>query len=69
MSETATKLSGTVKWFSEHKGYGFIERDDRSGDIFCHVSEIPEEYDYPKQGDKVTFIEGADRVGRSVACR
>lgn len=31
--------NGTVKWFDNSKGYGFIERD-QGGDIFVHYSEI-----------------------------
>jgi CspA family cold shock protein len=53
-------LTGTVKWFSAEKGYGFIEQED-GDDVFVHFSAIQEEgYKSLEEGQKVNFeiVEG-----------
>jgi len=48
--------SGTVKWFNESKGYGFIARDDGQGDVFVHYSSIAAEgFKTLAEGQNVTF--------------
>src|ERR1700690_652296 len=49
------RLKGTVKWFNNAKGYGFLGRDD-GPDIFVHYSAITTEgYRSLQKGDKVEF--------------
>ncbi|MGM9520989.1 MAG: cold-shock protein [Oscillospiraceae bacterium] len=47
---------GTVKWFNQEKGYGFISNDDGSGDVFVHFSAIQAEgFRTLSEGQHVTF--------------
>ena len=58
-------MNGTVKWFNETKGYGFIQGEDNT-DYFVHISEIPENARLG-EGDQVTFeIEETDRGYKAV---
>ena len=47
---------GKVKWFDGKKGFGFIEKEDGSGDVFVHYSDIVGEgYRTLKEGERVKF--------------
>jgi CspA family cold shock protein len=47
--------NGIVKWFSDHKGYGFIEQED-GPDVFVHHTGINGEgFKSLREGDRVTF--------------
>jgi CspA family cold shock protein len=55
---------GTVKWFSEDKGYGFIKPDDGGEDVFVHHTGIAGEgFKTLDEGDKVTYEVTEGRKG------
>ena len=57
------KLNGTVKWFNESKGYGFISREN-GPDLFVHFSNISGDgFRTLKDGQAVSFTEGQGQKG------
>jgi cold shock protein len=55
---------GTVKWFSNEKGYGFIRPDDGSEDVFVHHTGIAGDgFKSLQEGDKVTYEVTEGRKG------
>jgi CspA family cold shock protein len=58
---------GTVKWFNESKGFGFITKED-GGDVFVHFSAINSTgFKTLSEGDQVTFDLVSGQKGPSAA--
>lgn len=57
--------TGTVKFFNESKGYGFIVDEETGKDIFVHASGIKAEE--LREGDRVSYEEEEGRKGKVAA--
>lgn len=60
--------TGTVKWFNSSKGYGFIETDNSSSDVFVHISAVEQSgLSTLNEGQKIEF-EIEENNGKQAAC-
>lgn len=61
---------GTVKWFNPQKGYGFIQPEDGSKDVFVHISAVERSgMDSLHEGQKVSFEIERGRDGKISAAK
>lgn len=60
----SNKVQGTVKWFNEAKGFGFIAQDNGGQDVFAHYSAITGSgFKTLAEGQKVAFILSEGKKG------
>ena len=58
--------TGTVKWFNAQKGYGFIQPDDGSKDVFVHISAVEQAgICHLTEGQKISDEVESGRNGKS----
>mgnify|MGYP001456372178 FL=1 len=55
-------MTGTVKFFNESKGYGFVTNDDSGADVFVHVTSLNGLS--LQEGDKVEYLEEDGNKGK-----
>jgi CspA family cold shock protein len=61
-------ITGTVKWFNAQKGYGFIQPDDGSQDVFVHISAVERSgIGNLHEGQKVSFEKERGDRGKTSA--
>ena len=59
------RIKGIVKFFNTSKGYGFVQPEDGSKDIFIHISALERAgIQSVFEGDKLSFVIEDDRKGR-----
>jgi CspA family cold shock protein len=59
------RITGTVKFFNTAKGFGFVQPEDGSKDVFIHVTALERAgINGIQEGDKITFVLEDDRKGR-----
>jgi CspA family cold shock protein len=66
--ERQSMATGTVKWFNSQKGYGFIQPDDGSKDVFVHISAVEQSgMGHLNEGQKIGYELESGRDGKSSA--
>jgi CspA family cold shock protein len=61
--------NGTVKWFNATKGYGFIQPEDGTSDVFVHISDMQRSgIAELREGDKLTYDVQRGQQGKMSAC-
>ncbi len=61
--------NGTIKWFNATKGYGFIQPEDGTGDVFVHISDVQRSgITELREGDKLSFDVQRGQQGKLSAC-
>jgi CspA family cold shock protein len=58
---------GTVKWFNTTKGYGFIQPEDGTSDVFLHISDVQRAGMDVREGDKLEYDVQRGQQGKSSA--
>lgn len=60
--------NGTVKWFNNKKGFGFIVPDGGGSDVFVHISAVEKSgMQGLNEGQKISYELAPDRAGRMTA--
>jgi CspA family cold shock protein len=68
MGSDLAMATGSVKWFNETKGYGFIKPEDGSSDVFVHISAVQDAgLKTLIEGQRLQYDVGAGRNGKSAA--
>lgn len=60
--------TGTIKWFNATKGYGFIQPEDGTKDVFLHISDVERSgIGTPQEGDKLEYDLQRGQQGKTSA--
>ncbi|MDF2996185.1 MAG: cold-shock protein [Xanthobacteraceae bacterium] len=68
-TEAMSTETGTVKWFNDQKGYGFIQPDNGGKDVFVHISAVQRSgLQGLRDGEKISFeLQTDQRSGKTAA--